>query len=738
MKNVLLGFLLALFPFTLIAQKPVPVKPRILISTDIGGTDPDDNQSMTHFLMYCNRFETEGLVSSPSYGYGTKQHILNMIDLYKSDLPKLSQHQNNYPKPDALRAVCKQGRQGAAPFKGYTTATEGSDWIIHCAHKKSEQPLWVLVWGGLEDLAQALHDDSSIQTKIKVYWIGGPNKKWSANAYAYIAQNFPNLWFIEANGSYNGFFSTNGLPDSLSNSNYYDRYIRAAGQLGKDFKNYYKGNIKMGDTPSLLYMMDGNPNDPLKESWGGSFEKINHSPRTRFTRNTTLADTVGVYSVMEFHLKGPKINIRADSACITMTVQAQIGEQKWPGYYLGNGNYAIKYVPKQTETLTYTISSPIPGFPPQSGKFVVNNTWPGKRSTNDFVLGTHWYSDRKDLSLFDDRQQGGKTVLKWRSAVLLDWARRWAWLYDAQLKPTGGRDTSFTVKGSYLREKKNYPDISLADSTLPAGIRVDKAITYSKPIAGRELKLDVFAQPVVSGKARPAIVMIHGGGWRSGDRSHNNTLAGQLAAKGFVAVPVEYRLSTEALYPAAVHDIKAAIRWVQANAKKYGVDPNRMVVLGFSAGGQLAALVGTTNGQATFDGTGGNARYSSAVQAIVDIDGVLAFIHPESGEGDDSKSISAATYWFGYSKTKRPDLWQEASALNHIDKHTPPILFLNSSVERMHGGRDDLIKKLNNFGIYSEVHTFPDAPHTFMFFNPWFTPTLTYITNFLNKVLPAK
>ncbi|MBD2700064.1 alpha/beta hydrolase [Spirosoma sp. BT702] len=308
----------------------------------------------------------------------------------------------------------------------------------------------------------------------------------------------------------------------------------------------------------------------------------------------------------------------------------------------------------------------------------------------------------------------------------------------AQLKPTGVRDTSFTVQGSYLREKKYYPDITLADSTLPTGVRIDKAITYSTPSTGRNLKLDVYAQSAVSGKTRPAVIMIHGGGWRSGDRSHNNTLAGQLAARGFVAIPVEYRLSTEALYPAAVHDVKAAIRWVRANAKKYAVDPNRVTVLGFSAGGQLAALVGTTNKNSQFEGRGGNATYSSAVQAIVDIDGVLAFIHPESGEGDDSKSTSAATYWFGYSKTQRPDLWQEASALNHIDKQTPPILFLNSSVDRMHGGRDDLIAKLKPFGTYSEVHTFPDAPHTFLFFNPWFTPTLTYINDFLNRVLSIR
>lgn len=304
----------------------------------------------------------------------------------------------------------------------------------------------------------------------------------------------------------------------------------------------------------------------------------------------------------------------------------------------------------------------------------------------------------------------------------------------AQLGPTGGRDTSFTVRRSYEQEKKYHPEITIADSTLPTGVRVSKNIPYSSPTANRNLLLDVYKPATTSAKRLPAILMIHGGGWRSGDRSHNNTLAGQLAGKGFVAIPVEYRLSPEALYPAAVHDVKAAIRWMRANADTYGIDPKRIAVLGFSAGGQLAALVGSTNKNPRFEGFGGHATFSSNVQAIVDIDGVLAFIHPESAEGNDSKSISAGTYWFGYSKTEKPELWQEASALNHIDKNTPPILFLNSSVARMHAGRDDLIAKLKPFGTYSDVHTFADAPHTFMFFNPWFTPTLTYITDFLHRV----
>ncbi len=307
----------------------------------------------------------------------------------------------------------------------------------------------------------------------------------------------------------------------------------------------------------------------------------------------------------------------------------------------------------------------------------------------------------------------------------------------AQIGPTGGRDTSFTVQGSYQREKQYHPEITLADSTLPPGVQITRHIPYSTPAPGRKLLLDVYTPPGSAEKRFPAVLLVHGGGWRSGDRSHNNTLAGQLAAKGFVAIPVEYRLSTEALYPAAVHDLKAALRWMRANARSYKIDTGRMAVLGFSAGGQLAALVGSTNQNSAFEGSGGNAGFSSRVQAIVDIDGVLAFIHPESGEGDDSKSTSAATYWFGYGKTEKPELWEEASALTHIDKNTPPILFLNSSVARMHGGRDDLIKKLDAFGTYSAVHTFDDAPHTFMFFNPWFAPTLTYITDFLHRVLPG-
>lgn len=107
-------------------QKAKTQKPRVLISTDIGGTDPDDNQSMIHLMMYSDMFQLEGLISSPSFGNGSKKEILRMIDLYAQDYPKLKQHNDKLTSPDNLRKLCKQGRRGLMDYKGYAEATDYS------------------------------------------------------------------------------------------------------------------------------------------------------------------------------------------------------------------------------------------------------------------------------------------------------------------------------------------------------------------------------------------------------------------------------------------------------------------------------------------------------------------------------------------------------------------------------------------------------------------------------------
>jgi len=301
---------------------------------------------------------------------------------------------------------------------------------------------------------------------------------------------------------------------------------------------------------------------------------------------------------------------------------------------------------------------------------------------------------------------------------------------------TGKSDTSYTTYKAYNDIKKALPDvpISWVLDKKTASVSEERNITYAS-IGKRSLKLDAFFPRKKSKSSRTAILIIHGGGWRTGTRAQHIPLAQHLANLGYVCFTPEYRLSTEALFPAGVHDLKAALRWIRANAQKYHADTTKIATLGFSAGGQLSALLGCTGDNPTLEGNIGTLEHSTKVNAVVDIDGILAFIHPESGEGDDSKSISAATYWFGYSNFENPKIWHQASALTYANAQTPPTLFLNSREDRMHAGRTDYINILEKNKIYSEVRVFPDSPHSFCLFNPWFEATVKYVDDFLGKVL---
>lgn len=302
---------------------------------------------------------------------------------------------------------------------------------------------------------------------------------------------------------------------------------------------------------------------------------------------------------------------------------------------------------------------------------------------------------------------------------------------------TGKPDTSYNTSSAYRSTVKTFPDITIVSEFHNPSIVEKKDITYCT-LDKRALLLDAFYPKAKTKSKQTAIIIIHGGGWRSGNRTQHYPLAQRLANLGYVCFTPEYRLSTEALYPAAVYDIKAAIRWVKKNAKKYNIDTTKITVLGFSAGGELAAFMGASNGMTDFEGTACHLNYSGNVNAVVDIDGTLSFVHPESGEGDESKRVSAATNWFGYSKKDNLAIWQQASPLTHVGKHTPPILFINSAVERMHAGREDYIKILNNYNIYTEVQHFKNSPHSFCLFEPWFEPTVKYIDDFLKKIFSNK
>lgn len=407
-------------------REEVPQRPRVLISTDIGGTDPDDNQSMVHLMMYSDLFDFEGLISSPSFGDGSKEEILRMIDLYEQDYPQLKKCYPNLMSPKDLRKISKQGRKGLSSYKGYGESTEGSEWIASQARKKSDRPLWVLVWGTLEDLAQALHDAPDIESNIKVYYIGGPNKKWGTNSYAYIVENFPNLWIIENDATYRGFIYNSKIDINENyGKGYYNYAMKGSGVMGADFINYYDGIVKMGDTPSLLYMMDGDPDDPSRESWGGSFENMKYSSRRIIDLNEVQKKgesfSVPVYSLIELHLKGPEKDINKDEPCFNVTIDKQV----WQGFYIGDGNYAVRYTPKSSASLTYETKSEIKELNNISGNFEVTNEWPGAPNSDDYIVGNNWFTDKKDNEFFEDKWQGAGTVRKWREEILEDWAERW-------------------------------------------------------------------------------------------------------------------------------------------------------------------------------------------------------------------------------------------------------------------------------------------------------------------------
>jgi acetyl esterase/lipase len=299
------------------------------------------------------------------------------------------------------------------------------------------------------------------------------------------------------------------------------------------------------------------------------------------------------------------------------------------------------------------------------------------------------------------------------------------------------RDSSYTVSGYYQKELKKFPFIQIAKPEHTPLVAEEYNLIYST-IGNRNLHIDLFC-PANKLEATPIVILIHGGGWRSGDKSFQHPLAIKLALEGYLCATVEYRLSPEAKYPASVLDIKNAIKWLKCNSFMFNADSSKIALLGCSSGGHLAALVGTTINIEKFnpiDSLPGSICCSYPnVQAIVDLDGVLDFTDPaESSKDTSDKFPSVGKLWLGETYKNDPALWVEASPLTYISNQSPAFLFLNSSNARFHAGRDKAIKILNKYDIPVEVYTFSNTPHTFWLFQPWFTQTVEHISHFLKKI----
>jgi acetyl esterase/lipase len=277
----------------------------------------------------------------------------------------------------------------------------------------------------------------------------------------------------------------------------------------------------------------------------------------------------------------------------------------------------------------------------------------------------------------------------------------------------------YTADSTYRKLLPDYPLIRIADA-LPVG----QASLLAGQEFGRDLRLDLYLPAGNAGKAAavPLVVLVHGGGWRTGDRAEMAPLAARLAARGYAAATVDYRLSGQALYPAAIDDVKLSITWLKEHAAQFGIDPKRVAVGGGSAGGQIASLVGVRSG---------------LVQAIVNIDGLSDFTSEEARryEDDPAKNPSSAGAWFGGNYAAKTALWHEASPTFYVTPKTPPILFIGSAQPRFAVGREEMVLKLRAAGVPCQVVMLPATPHSFWMFDPWLAPTVDAIVVFLGKQL---
>ena len=221
-----------------------------------------------------------------------------------------------------------------------------------------------------------------------------------------------------------------------------------------------------------------------------------------------------------------------------------------------------------------------------------------------------------------------------------------------------------------------------APAAQPATVGVRESLDVPYVTNGHERqKLDLYLPAAPDKGPRPVIVRIHGGAWRHGDKTAQRSI-GNYVKQGYIGVAINYRFSQHAIFPAQIEDCKAAIRWLKAHANEYGIDPARIGVMGSSAGGHLAALLGATGDTKEFD-IGENLSFSSSVCAVVDNYGPTDFLQIVDNPFVAGRK-SAVSQLLGGPISENADLAARANPIKYLSANDPPFLI-------MHGDADPLV-----------------------------------------------
>ena len=389
--------------------------------------------------------------------------------------------------------------------------------------------------------------------------------------------------------------------------------------------------------------------------------------------------------------------------------------------------------------------------PPPGMKKSLNADVPLRRTWNPGgewkeIILRHEYND----AFFYHGSQGALAAVRWRNWKL--YLNPSLQLYDLAKDPG---ESKFARNKEIVRKLRGmsilFQEEMLADSRPPGRappahakdgktqipqsaldrLHAKLDLTYAR-YGDRTLEMDVYRPKGAWGEL-PAIVCIHGGGWAKGNRTSHAKIAQALANRGYVAATISYRLSGEAPFPAAIQDCKAAVRFVRANAKEFGIDSDKIGAIGLSAGGHLTALLATSHGVNELEGKGGNEKVSSRIQAAVPMGAQTDFLSERTREVSRERLI-----WKQFmkgSQEERPAAYRLASPLEHLDKDDPPCLFITGETDDESTHAIKFRKRMTELKIPSGIEVIEGAPHGFLTKQVWFDQMIEAADNHFKKTL---
>jgi acetyl esterase/lipase len=266
-------------------------------------------------------------------------------------------------------------------------------------------------------------------------------------------------------------------------------------------------------------------------------------------------------------------------------------------------------------------------------------------------------------------------------------------------------------------------------------VTITQDVVYGTAGAGgRDLRCDVYTPPgVEAGAKAPCVLLVHGGAWRTGDKTQLRGYGILLGRAGYVCVAPEYRLVGESPWPAAIHDVKAALRWVRASADELGIDPDRIAIEGNSAGAHLALLVAGSAGVPELEGEGGNPGVSTKVAAAVGIYPPVLFFDPATGHSKGAIPLLALV------EDGDAEAARLASPVHHVSADFPPTMLV-------HGTSDTTVpvsasvrmyEELVAAGVPADLHLYAEQPHAFDAQPSFGRQVAAEMLLFLDRYVPA-